>query len=202
MTTNQSLTGNRTERKNAEPKHLRLKARIVLSFLTSAMIVATVGLGSATASASTPQYTGANCGWFIRDAGLTSPYYYKITSTNLPYVTGTSATPTRVYLTVRFYHRPSQQYRSGAFYTDAVAGRWSTSWTSLNSRTSGWTSLQDANGESGYTGAEFTSLDTFVLFHLDWYNSALQLTNYADQWAYSPNSSQNHNVCNAGANFA
>ena len=198
------------KRSSTEASRPHVTSKIVLLLMTAAaMLVAMLGSGSATASAATtaaitaPNYTGANCGWYIKSAGLNSPYYYKITSTRLPYVTGTSATPVRVYLTVQFVHPPNQVYRTGVFYTDAVAGRWSTSWTSSSARTTGWTSLQDANGESGWIGAEFTTLDTFVNFSINWFSSAgTAITHHVSEWAYSANSSQNHNVCNAGANFA
>ncbi len=182
----------------------QLKRAVKALLTTVAIIVAMMGLGTASASAAVvPQATAANCGWYIQHAALNSPYYYKISSTGLPNVTGTSTTPVRVFLKVSFMHPTSQVYRTGMFYTDVIAGRWSTSWTSVLYKTAGWTSVQDANGESGYTGAEFTSLDTFVLLQLRWYNSAgTAVTNQYDQWAYSPTSSQNHNVCNAGANFA
>ncbi|WP_157695307.1 hypothetical protein [Nakamurella panacisegetis] len=179
--------------------------RTLRVFLTVVAIIATMmGVGTVPASAAvTPQATAANCGWYIQQTGVNSPYYYKISSTGLPNVTGTSTAPARVFLKVSFMHPPSQVYRTGLFYTDVVAGRWSTSWTSVMYQTAGWTSVQDADGESGYIGAEFTSLDTFVLLQLNWYDSAgTAVTNHYDQWAYSPNSSQNHNVCNAGANFA
>jgi hypothetical protein len=182
---------------------VRSKAVRVLAVI-AAMVVAMVGLGAAPAGAAeTPNYTAANCGWYIQDAGLTSPFYYKISSTGLPNVTTQSASPVRVFLKVSFVHAPFDVYRTGMFYTDVVAGSWSTSWTSVTEQTSGWTSVQDSPGESGYTGAEMTTLDTFVLLQLNWYSSdGTVITDQYDQWAYAPDSPLNHNVCNAGGNLA
>lgn len=180
--------------------HLASKAKGLLLAVTTAA-VALFGPGVATASAAVvPQYTTTvNCGYIIQQAALNSPYYWKISRTNFPAVTGTSSSPQRVWLNVQFVHQ-NQVYRQGWFYTDAVAGRWNTTWTSLMNQTSGWTSVQDANGESGYIGGEFTSLDTFILLSLQW-QTGNTVTYQASEWAYAPNSSQNHNVCNAGADM-
>jgi hypothetical protein len=77
---------------------------------------------------------------------------------------------------------------------------WTTSWTDYNTGVSGKTKMSDVAPESGYTGAEFTSLDTAVYMSMSWMTGS-RTTGSASEWAVAPRNTNNSMVCNGGANL-
>ena len=163
-----------------------------------------VGLGSATAAhAETSAYSQVSCGWYMEPGALSSFVDYKVSLTTLPQVTATLNGPEHAWVHVQFMHPDggggTLQYRDDWLYTYVSSGSLSTTWTQYSTGISGLTAVHDlANGmDSGYTGAEFTSLDTYVYQTIYWMNGTV-VTDQVSEWAVAPNNANNGYVCNGG----
>jgi hypothetical protein len=180
-------------------------AGVLLSLVASVVGIVTVSVAPAAAATTRGSYTAATCGWLRQDAGLLAIADNKISQIDLPRVTATSGSRQLVWMYVEFMHPVSSTtaatYRAGWFYTYAVAGRWTTSWTSYMYGTSGWTLVRDEAPQSGYTGAELTTNDTYIKYTIDWMTGS-SVSRQVARFATNPRNVNNSYVCNGGGNFA
>jgi hypothetical protein len=183
----------------------RRARRALATVAVAVMACGIVGVSAAapaTAAGAAGQYTTSNCGWYLQSGPLTSPFDYKVSLGTLPWVTGTTASYQKVWTLVRFWHPSStgwSTYRSGWFYAYARAGYWTKTWTAYANGATNQTTAQDVAPESGYTGAELTSLDTRFSVEISWMTGN-SVTGSAAQWAIAPNNANNRLVCNGGGN--
>ena len=190
----------------APVRRRRVRTVVTGALLAAATFLTLTAASAVPASAATtvaPRMTAVNCGWYIQQGALTSFVDYKVTLTNLPSVTGISSTNQLVWLYVEFAHPANgvwSTYRGTWLYTYARAGVWTNSWTDYTTRTTGNITTHDLAPESGYTGAEFTSLDTGVHETLQWMSGST-VAYRGSEWAVAPNNFNNHAVCNGGGNL-
>lgn len=178
--------------------------------IVSGLLVVGSGLGlglvgAAPASAATAQYTNVNCGWYLQPHAAGGFADLKVSTTGLPYVTGTTTASQLVWVYVEFVH-PSPTgpvaYRAGWYYTYARAGAWTRTWTSYANGATNQTTVHDAGGagESGYTGAEFPNEDVAIRLSLSWMSGSNKVASTVIN-AYAVYNANSHLVCNGGSNI-
>lgn len=178
------------------------------------VLLATAVCGGALAVTATPAsatgtvggFGAATCGWYLQPSPAGGFVDYKITQTNLPAVTGTTTTPQLVWLHVQFVHPGTNglyEYRGYWLSQYVRSGVWSSYWTDYATGVTHVNAIHDTAGsfESGYTGAEFSSLDTMVILSAYWQTGNVT-TGSLSAWALAPRNANNGIVCNGGANFA
>jgi hypothetical protein len=159
--------------------------------------------GAGAAHAETSAYTQATCGWYMEPGALSSFVDYKVSLSTLPQVTATANGPEHAWIYVQFIHPTSggglYRYRDNWLYTYVSSGSWSTTWTESSTGATGLTTVHDVAGgmESGYTGAELTTVDTYVYLTIYWMNGTI-VTDQISEWAVAPNNFNNGYVCNGG----
>lgn len=179
--------------------------------LVCGLVAASAGLGLTLtgvgpASAATAQYTNVNCGWYLQPHAPGGFADLKVSTTGLPYVTGTTTASQLVWVYVEFVH-PSPTgplaYRSGWFYTYARAGVWTRTWTSYANGATNQTTVHDAGGagESGYTGAELPNEDVAIRLSLSWMSSSNTKVASTVINANAVYNANNRLVCNGGSNI-
>ncbi|WP_426566215.1 hypothetical protein ACPPVT_06580 [Angustibacter sp. McL0619] len=187
------------------PQGRRLR-RAVVGGLAAAIAAGLLSIGAAApanATGTTGAYTQTVCGWYIQPGAPSSFVDSKITKGTLPWVSGTSTANQLVWVQIRFWHPGGAAgwyvYRTAWYYTYARAGVWTKTWTN---NANGWknqTLAQDEAPESGYTGGEFTSLDTRYSATISWMTGST-VTGTVSNYATAPYNSNNMLVCNGGAN--
>ena len=210
--TQSAISGNQFEsagdvrsRERRPTRFGRRAGRALAVIAITAMASGVLGMSAAApadAAGTTGQSTSSICGWYLQPGPPNSFVDHKISMGTLPWVTGTTTSYQKVWTLVRFWHPSStgwSVYRSGWFYTNARAGYWTRTWTAYANGQTNQTTAQDLAPESGYTGGEFTSLDTRFSVDISWMTGST-VTGTKAQWATAPNNANNMLVCNGGAN--
>jgi hypothetical protein len=183
-----------------------------MSALATAAAAACVLTPASAASAAT-NTTGSvgrlNCGWYAADNSSLPGLPYKVTTAILPTVTGTSNTAQWVWAHVNFGQLGNDGnvhfYRNGWFYTGARYGAVSGSWTSYGDGRSGYKTVDDAAGESGFASGDGAAPFTYVRVDVYWQSPSDARTTIGSYSAWEQNvRAVNYGpyVCNSGANYA
>ncbi len=185
----------------ARGSHVRLAARLgrflaVLAFSGLSLgLVSTAPAGAATTTNKIGQYTASQCGWIGQFGEL---YDWRITIANLPWVTGTSTTRQLIWVHAQFTRTDGSVYRDGWFYTYAVSGQWTKTWTAYSNGQTGFASVQDAAGEGGSTNV---GIQSFVKMTMLWTTGGTTTGSVAE-WSTSTHNTNNTYNCNGGSPLA
>lgn len=183
-------------------------AKAVLATIAGVFMLLLAQPANAASSGTIGNVSGASCGWHAVDNLGLPGMPYKVTTASLPSVTGTSSAYQRVWVHVSFQHWTGSAwstYRDGWFYGSARAGVWTSSWTSYSNGYSGYRSIDDALGESGFGSGEAASPFTAALISVTWQspsNANVTTGNWAGYETNPRATVYNPVVCNGGGNYA
>lgn len=149
-------------------------------------------------------YTAATCSWHTVTPSLTSPQDAKVVRVDLPSVSGV-VDGQLVVAEVLFAHPDASgnliTYRQAEFYTFASPGQTSSSWTYRDpdgTYSGGWTSAEDAPGESGYASGDADNQSTYAVVQLFWAGGGT-FDGVVVQLAQNSGSVYHPEICNTGA---
>lgn len=171
---------------------------------------AVLALAPPAAAAGTTGSVGRlNCGWYAADNDTLPGLPYKVTTAILPTVTGTSNAAQWVWAHVNFGQLGNDGnvhfYRDGWFYTAARYGVVSGSWTSYVDGRSGYKTVDDALGESGFASGDGAAPFTYVRVDVFWQSPADARSTIGSYSAWEQNNraiNYGPYVCNSGGNYA
>ena len=190
-------------------KSMISKASAVLATAAAASTLALAQPAGAATTGSTGSVGRLACGWYAADNDALPGLPYKVTTAILPTVTGTSNASQWVWAHVNFGQLGRDGnvhfYRDGWFYTPARYGVVSGSWSSYGDGRSGYKTVDDAPGESGFASGDGAAPFTYVRVDVYWQSPSDARTTVGSYSAWETNSrAVNYGpyVCNSGGNYA